>query len=487
MRIDALLKSKLVLKAKADLSQKTLSITASSKEVGKGSLFFAIRGHTVDGHLHLAEALQKGAVAVIIDRPELFEVTDKAILVDNTRRAFGEACSLWFGSPSQEMNVIGVTGTNGKTTSTFLMESALQSLGQKTGLIGTVCNKIGNEEIHSELTTPGPFELQKLFLEMKKAQVSHALMEVSSIALDQFRTQGTHFKAGLFTNLTGDHLDYHGSMENYFQAKLRFFKEYGLPVGIFWKDDAFSERFIKESGLRKTLTFSLLKNSADYSVLDAALSRAQTWARIKTPSQTIEFNSPLIGTYNLLNCLGVFATLSALGFPEKEIAEALREAKGAPGRLERVMPSGQYPNIFVDYAHSDDALLNVLRALNELKGDGSAKVITVFGCGGDRDKTKRPRMAQVASALSDITIITSDNPRTENPEHILNDVEKGVDFSETIFHREVDRKKAIELALSLAQPEDLVLVAGKGHETYQIIGKQKYPFDDREVVRRYYA
>ncbi len=486
-RIEEILAPDQVIRSRISLQEAVSQLSNDSKQIAPGTLFFAIRGTSSDGHTFLKDVVQKGAKAVIIDKPELLNSFSNAVLVKNTRAAYAEACAQWFDSPSQQMCLIGITGTNGKTTSSFLIEETLKKLGKKTGLIGTVCNKIGDEEIVSELTTPGPYELQGLFREMIHQKVTHAVMEVSSIALDQFRPLGTQFQLGLFTNLTGDHLDYHGSMESYFNAKLRFFRDYGLKLGVFWKDDPYTERFIKESSNLKGYTYSLHKGAADFSVEKAALSRSETWAEIKTPKGKAAFQSPLIGTFNLLNCLGVFASLSVLGFDESEISSALAFAKGAPGRLERVMPVGDYPNIFVDYAHSDDALLNVLRALNELKGTEGGKIISVFGCGGDRDKTKRPRMAQVASALSDVTVITSDNPRTENPESILNDIETGIEKSETEFHREVNRKAAIELALSLAKKEDLVLIAGKGHETYQIIGKQKYPFDDREVVRGYYS
>lgn len=484
--VGEILQRECVLKSKQVQHHNVSAVTSDSRMVAKDTVFFAVRGHTSDGHQYLKEALSKGASAVVIDRPEFFDSTDRAILVSNVRIALGLSASLFYDRPTAQMHLIGVTGTNGKTTSSFILESVLNQLGKKTGLVGTVCNKIGNKVITSELTTPGPVELQQLFSQMRAAKVTHPVMEVSSIALDQFRTSGTQFAAGIFTNLSGDHLDYHGTMENYYQAKLKFFRDYSLPIGVFWKEDPYTDRFIKESKLKRAITFSLHLDGADFSVKKAALSMASTWAEIKTPTQLIQFESPLIGTYNLLNCLGVLATLSAMGEPEQKIAAALTQAKGAPGRLERVMEGAKYPSIFVDYAHSDDALLNVLTALNELKGKSTGRVITVFGCGGDRDKTKRPRMAKVASLLSDITIVTSDNPRTEDPNCIISDIEKGIEKNETQYHKLADRKAAIELALSLSKPEDCILIAGKGHENYQIVGTTKSPFDDREVVRGYY-
>ncbi len=485
-KINEIISTDSILQSKPVLASTAVDLTSDSRQVKAGTLFFAVRGHSTDGHVFLPSVLAAGASAVIIDRPELYESTDKAILVRNTREVLGHAASRFFDEPTRQMNLIGVTGTNGKTTSTFILESVLNQLGIKTGLIGTVCNKIGNSVLESDLTTPGPVELQNLFSQMRKAGTTHPVMEVSSIALDQYRTAGCHFSAGLFTNLSGDHLDYHGSMESYYKAKLKFFNEYSLPIGIFWNDDPYAKRLMSEGTQKKTLTFSLLSGTADYSVTEAALSRTHTWAQVNTPFGKVEFESPLIGTYNLLNCLGVLATLSAMGISENAIAHALSTATGAPGRLERVMSGAEYPSIFVDYAHSDDALLNVLRALNELKGKSHGKIITVFGCGGDRDKTKRPRMAKVASLLSDITIVTSDNPRTEDPAQIISEIEAGIEKGETEYHAQVDRKLGIELALSLAKPEDWVLIAGKGHENYQIIGKTKSPFDDREVVRGYY-
>jgi len=484
--LNEILASDLIIKSKCTSNLPVSSITSDSREIKKGSVFFDVRGHSSDGHSYIKNAVELGASAVVIDRPAHYDISDKTILVKNSRQALGTAASFFFNEPTKKISLIGITGTNGKTTSSFILENVLNSLGKTSGLIGTVYNKIANQILESELTTPGPLMLQSLFDQMVNAKCTHAIMEVSSIALDQYRTTGCHFSAGLFTNLTGDHLDYHLTMENYFQAKLRLFQEYQLPIGIFWKDDVFTERFMKEGKTKRMVTFSLHKGTADYCVTNAALSRQQTWAEVQTPRGKVQFDSPLIGTYNLLNCLGVLATLSELGEPETAIAHALSSAQGAPGRLERVMTGDKFPSVIVDYAHSDDALLNVLRALNELKGKSEGKIITVFGCGGDRDKSKRPRMAKVVSLLSDVTIVTSDNPRTEDPNSIIRDIEIGIEKNETQYHEQVDRKKAIELALSIANPEDCVLIAGKGHENYQIIGTVKSPFDDAEVVRGYY-
>jgi UDP-N-acetylmuramoyl-L-alanyl-D-glutamate--2,6-diaminopimelate ligase len=360
-------------------------------------------------------------------------------------------------------------------------------MGFITGLIGTVSNKIGQEVVVSNLTTPGPIELQALFHRMVQRKVEFCSMEVSSIALDQSRTQGSKFQVGVFTNFTQDHLDYHLDMDKYFQAKLKLFTDYSLPCVVVNLDDDKANKILAASPNSKKLSFSLKRKEASFYVLQASFKKTGTIAKIQTPQGPFEIVSPLIGPYNLMNILGTLGTIHALNQDLALAVKSLETATGAPGRLERAVVGDCYPNIFVDYAHSEDALENVLQALDKLRGDSGGKIITVFGCGGDRDKSKRPKMARAASSYSDITIVTSDNPRTEDAESILNDIEPGIDREKTIYHREVNRREGIYLALKLAQPADIVLIAGKGHENYQIIGTQKQDFDDRQVVKDYYS
>jgi len=470
--------------SKVSLEVAISGLSRDARTVREGEVFFAIKGATVDSHSHIEEALKNGAKAVVVENPEAYEKFDRAVLVDNTRSQLAESASAWYGYPTDQFVLVGVTGTNGKTTCSYLLREVWENAGFLSGMVGTVETCIGKNCTPSQLTTPGPLELQKLFSEMHLSKVSHAVMEVSSIALDQSRVGGCQFQAAIFTNFSQDHLDYHGTFESYFQSKLKLFTDFGLPLGVVNLDDAWAKRVLIEGKAKQWLTFSLKDPSADFYAGSIDCSVSGTRATVKTPKGNYSYQSILIGDHNLYNALAVLATFYGLGGSIEQAIKILSFAKGAPGRLERVMSGKTYPGIFVDYAHSDDALKNVLEALLKLKKN-TGRIITVFGCGGDRDKTKRPKMAAVVSSLSDLTVVTSDNPRTENPEAILEDIKKGL-ASDCHYHLEVQRKAAIEWALSQAGPEDLVLIAGKGHETYQIIGTNQFPFDDRKVVRDYY-
>jgi len=463
------------------------SITDDSREVRPGSCFVAVKGAKRDGHDLIEAVLASGAAAVVVENEELFRRYSRTAWVPSTRRALADAAARWYGVASSKLRIAGVTGTNGKTTTTFLLREVWDVLNIKSGVIGTVENRIGDRRLTSSLTTPGPLALQKLFDEMVRESVSHVAIEVSSIALDQERTAGTQFGVGIFTNLTQDHLDYHGTFESYFASKLKFFREYNLPAAVINLDDPWGRRLTRESIAGRVVTFGVEDRTADFHVEQAAFDRRGTTAIVVTPDGRFDFTTPLIGVHNLYNCLGVIAAAEALGHSPAKVIAALRSAKGAPGRLERAETPPGGPNVFVDYAHSADALENVLRALIKLRGEGPGRIITVFGCGGDRDRGKRPKMAGVVSSLSEVTIATSDNPRTEDPQKILDDVEVGINRAATDYHREVDRRTAIGRALELARPEDFVLVAGKGHETYQIIGTTQIPFDDRLVIRDHYT
>ncbi|MFM8268981.1 MAG: UDP-N-acetylmuramoyl-L-alanyl-D-glutamate--2,6-diaminopimelate ligase [Pseudomonadota bacterium] len=471
-------------RTKVPLETPITGIARDAQKVRPGEVFFAIRGAKIDSHLFIEEAMRNGAAAIVVESHEAYEKFDQTILVDSTRSQLAESASAWFNQPTHHLKLVGVTGTNGKTTCSYLLREIWEELGIKSGMIGTVETCIGKNCRPSQLTTPGPLELQGMFFEMNQELVTHAIMEVSSIALDQNRVGGCEFQAAIFTNFSQDHLDYHGTFENYFQSKLKLFTDFGLPLGVVNLDDEWAKRILIEGKAKRWLTFSLKDPSADFFADLVECSVGGTQAKLKTPQGFFSFSSTLIGSHNLYNALGVLAAFYGLGGNLEQGIKILNSARGAPGRLERVMEGDHYPSIFVDYAHSDDALRNVLETLLKLKKK-RGKIITVFGCGGDRDKTKRPKMASVVSSLSDLTIVTSDNPRTEKPETILEDIEKGL-LPNCRYHKEVQRKPAIEWALSQAKPEDLVLIAGKGHEMYQIIGTTQFPFDDRIVVRDYY-
>jgi UDP-N-acetylmuramoyl-L-alanyl-D-glutamate--2,6-diaminopimelate ligase len=475
-----------ILATSLSLETSILEIVQDSRVAKPGSLFIAVKGAQNDGNQFVNEVLKKGAIA-IVDGSYQGADNSSLIRVYSTRGLVGKIASRFWEHPTEKLSLVGVTGTNGKTTTTFLLDQIWIQMDVVTGLIGTVSNKIAHEVVTSNLTTPGPIELQSLFHRMVQRKVKFCAMEVSSIALEQYRTEGSRFQVGVFTNFTQDHLDYHLDMDKYFQAKLKLFTDYALPCVVVNLDDDKANEILAVSQNAKKLSFSLEQKEASFHVLQASFKKNGTVAKIQTPLGPLDIVSPLIGAHNLMNILGTLGAIHGLNQDLVLAAKSLEGAVGAPGRLERAVVGDQYPNVFVDYAHSEDALENVLRALHNLRGNSGGKIITVFGCGGDRDKSKRPKMARVASNYSDITIVTSDNPRTEDPDSILKDIEPGIDRNKTIYHREVNRKDGIHLALNLAKPEDIILIAGKGHENYQIVGTQKQYFDDRQVVKDYYS
>lgn len=451
------------------------AIVQSVDAVVPGALFFAISGSRVDGHALVDEAFARGARAAVVEKNS--STHPNQIRVPSTREALARAACEWNDHPSRRLPVVGVTGTNGKTTTTYLLR---QLAPEPTAIVGTVETWIGPTRQESSLTTPDALTLQGLLGRARDEGCAFAAIEVSSIALDQYRAHGTRFAAALFTNLTQDHLDYHGDMERYYRAKRRLFEgEFGKA--ILNVDDEAGRRLAREVK-GDIWTYSISDELADVHVAEARCDREGIRARVRARGECLELRSPLVGTHNLYNLLGVTAAALVLGYPPETIEQGLSQASGAPGRLERVPLEGG-PSVFVDYAHTDDALENVLSAL---KGLNPGRIVTVFGCGGDRDRSKRPRMAQAAARWSEVVVATSDNPRTEAPDAILDDVEKGIDRRAVEYHREADRREAIRLALSIARPDDVVLVAGKGHETYQIVGFEKRPFDDRLVVRDAY-
>ncbi len=464
-----------------------------SRQVEPGGLFFALRGAQADGHLFVDRAVASGAVAVVVEQEVSLPSGIACFLAENGRQAMALVAAAFYGNPTAGMTVVGITGTNGKTTSTYLLESVLRAAGRHPAVIGTIDYRFGDRHLPSRHTTPESVDLLRIIAEFRRSGADALVMEVSSHALEQCRVDGIRFDVGLFTNLTPEHLDYHRSMENYYAGKRRLFslleKEGGRAVVNL--DDPYGVRLAGE--LENVLTWGVDPQS-DVHPESATLSFDGITGQVSTPAGCLQLKSPLLGHFNLQNLLGAAATGIALGISPETVAAGLAQAPQVPGRLERVENERQ-ALVLVDYAHTGDALENVLSTLVQLS---PRRLITVFGCGGDRDRSKRPVMGEIAARFSDLAVITSDNPRTEDPLAIIEEVRRG---AERIHPREwsleeatrdpgrgyliiPDRQQAIEFAASLLQTDDLLLVAGKGHEDYQIVGRERRHFDDREELRR---
>ena len=449
-------------------------ITDNSSKVCPGSVFVCIKGMHFDGHTKAAEALRNGAVAVVVSHDLGLE---KQIIVENTRSAYTLLCSAFYGNPEKMLKIIGITGTNGKTTTAFVINSSLEKMGHKAGMIGTVKNILGNGvEIPASLTTPDPFELFSLFAQMVKNGCEYCVMEVSSQALDQRRVDGIKFEAAVFTNLTQDHLDYHGTFENYKAAKHILFEN--TSIGIFNLDDEAAEYMMSSTDCRK-VTYSASENTCDYSAKNIKLSAGGVKYELVSDNNIGRVNFKVPGKFSVYNSMCAVICLVEIGMDFSASVEAVSECQGVPGRMEIVETNTPY-TVIIDYAHTPDSLENAITTLKEVT---AGRVIAVFGCGGDRDKTKRPIMGEIGTALADIAVITSDNPRSEDPQAIIDDILAGVPkhkHAKVIV--EADRTAAIAKALSAAQENDVVILAGKGHETYQILSTGKIHYDEREVI-----
>jgi UDP-N-acetylmuramoyl-L-alanyl-D-glutamate--2,6-diaminopimelate ligase len=472
-------------------------ISIDSRSVAPGDLFVALRGANADGHQHLAEAAALGAVALLVEAAPEGPPLPTAVVPD-TRRALAPIAVRFFGDPASEMTLVGVTGTNGKTSTTFLTESILSAAGREVGLIGTVEVRYRDERRRAVNTTPESLELQRLLRDMRTRGVSAAVMEVSSHGLALGRVTGCRFDAAAITNLTQDHLDFHGDMERYADAKLLLFRSYLKPggVGVVNLDDPRAERFVaatREGGARVIGVTRRPGVAAELSVESAEVSLAGVRARLALPSGPLDVALPLVGDFNVENLAVAAGIALGLGVSPEDIARGVAACPQVPGRMERVGGDAEgAPVVLVDYAHTPDAVEKVLRSV---KGLTRGRLLAVFGCGGDRDRSKRPRMAEAVARFADRAVLTSDNPRTEDPAAILAEVESGlvgmerVDparlaGAERVYAALVDRREAIELAIASARPGDTVVIAGKGHEDYQIIGRERLPFDDREEARR---
>jgi len=457
----------------AELDVEVSDITSDSRKVTKGSVFFCVSGTKVDAHEFAADARKAGAVAVI--GTKTLPDGSVTVTVENCRRAYALAASNFFGNPQKELKLVGVTGTNGKTTTSVFIKNILEYAGYKTGLIGTISNFIDGTEIEANYTTPEPKEFFSLLRRMADAGVEYVVSEVSSHALDQCRVEGCIFEAGVFTNLTQDHLDYHGTMEDYAEAKAKLFAV--SRVSVVNIDDPAGEIMLAQAE-GECLTYSILSDDADITAKNVSLKPTGISYELVTRGKIARMHVSTPGMFNVYNSVAAAATAYSLGIPLETVKEALATCCGVKGRLE-VVPTNTDYTVIIDYAHTPDGLENILRAVRDFT---EGRVICLFGCGGDRDKTKRPLMGEAAAALSVYLFVTSDNPRTEDPDAIIEDILVGVRNSGTPYTVSVDRTQAIALALAEAKANDVVILAGKGHETYQILKEGKIHYDEREKV-----
>lgn len=467
-------------------------ITAQSKHVCPGFLFIAEKGVSKDGHQFITQAISKGATGLLVEKLELVPCDFKGhvFYCSNTRATSSHLASFFYEKPSEKLFCIGVTGTNGKTSITYLIEHFFNLAQMPTGVVGTINHHLGQKIWPTEMTTPHPIELQGRLRNFLDEGAKTLAIEVSSHALDQNRIASIQFDVGIFTNLTQDHLDYHSTMQKYFQTKERFFSEI-LPASnkknlfaIVNDDDPWGKKIVIPNPIQKW-TYGK-SNNADLNFKLLSMDFSGTIFNINTPYGSLSLKSPLIGVHNIYNVLGSIGAALSSGIQLHKIKPYLLEFEGVPGRLQRV-PNASSLSVLIDYAHSPDALENVLSSLQIIRDQSSTRgrIICIFGCGGDRDKGKRPLMAQIAEKYSDIVIVTSDNPRTEDPLVIIDEIKVGFTQANSpkLFF-EPDRQKAIEKAVNEAKPEDVVLIAGKGHENYQIIGNEKFYFSDYETVRK---
>ncbi len=460
------------------------SVACDSRKVTGGALFFALPGEKLDGAQFINDALARGASAIASSNPRPADIAREIVWVELTRgkerRSLALASANFLDNPAKALKLIGVTGTNGKTTTSFLIDSILSADGFTSGLVGTTGYRTPKGSRPALNTTPESLDLQQMFAEVRDAGGTHVVLEASSHALALDRVWGCHFAVAVFTNLTRDHLDYHKNFEDYFAAKRQLFAGTGAgvpEVGVINADDPYADRL---DGLaRRTLTYSL-KSDADLAPTKIALAFGGLEFAARTPAGKIEIRSPLVGRINVYNILAAVGAGIGLGIPLRSIERGIAELKLVPGRFQRV-DEGQPFLVIVDYAHTDDALRNLISTARELNPSG--RIITVFGAGGERDRIKRPLMGEAAGSLSDFVVLTSDNPRGEDPLRIINDVVVGLQKVNAKYRTEPDREQALEIALSEAGPGDIVLLAGKGHETYQVLRDRTIDFDDREKAR----
>ena len=460
------------------------NIAYDSRRVQRNGLFVALRGEKSDGHEFVDQAIEKGATVIVAERNPATAGGATTVLVEKTRPVLADLAASFYGFPARKLRMAAVTGTNGKTTTTFLIKHICENAGVRCGLIGTVRYEVADRVLPATRTTPESLDVQELLAQMVNAGCRAAAMEVSSHALAQERTRGLEWNVAVFTNLTQDHLDFHGTMENYFESKALLFT--GLagqskkvkPVAVINIDDTYGRQLLDKIARKVAVVTYGMGARADFRASNYRMEFGGTSYQLDARGKSYLVRVPLIGRFNVANSMAALAAANSLGIGLREAVLSLGKSPQVPGRLELVPAKRQF-QVFVDYAHTPDALLNVLKTLRELR---PARLIVVFGCGGDRDKQKRPLMAEVVDKNADFAIVTSDNPRKEDPESIIAQVEKG--FRSNHYEKVTDRAQAIARAIELAAPRDMILIAGKGHEAYQEFADHTIPFDDVEAARR---
>ncbi len=476
MKLQELLRGVAVKSSTAADDLEIREVRYDSRAVRAGDLFVAIRGFATDGHQYISKALEQGAVAVVCEEAP---AGAPAVVVENARQALAEIAANRFGHPADSMVMLGVTGTNGKTTTTYLVKHMLEDAGHKVGLIGTNQNLIGDEVIETERTTPESYELHALFARMRDAGCTHVIMEVSSHSLVLDRVYGIPFAVGAFTNLTQDHLDFHKTMEEYRKAKATLFAI--SEKGVINLDDDAAQAMLADAKC-PCLTFSCEKDAADLTAKNICLHADGVEFVATTKGELARVKLPIPGHFSVENALAALGIVLQTGMSLADAAHSLATATGVKGRVE-VVPTDTDYTVLIDYAHTPDGVENVLRAV---RGFAKGRVIALFGCGGDRDRTKRPKMGKIAADLADFCVVTSDNPRTEDPKAIIDDILEGMQGTKTPMEVIVDRPEAIHWALAHAKKDDVIVLMGKGHETYQEINHVKHHMDEREIVALFF-
>lgn len=462
------------------LEKEIAGVEYDSRAVADNSLFVAIKGYTTDGHEYIEKAIKNGATAIVLEKPFPYEQFPSVTFVEmkNSRRGLAQMSHNFFGKPGNEITVFGVTGTNGKTSITYLLKHILKACGSKVGVVGTIENQIGETVVPSEVTTPESRDLQHLLRQMVDEGCEYCVMEASSHALYLDRVYGVPFAAGIFTNLTQDHLDFHDSLESYLEAKKILFSSLSEDgFAVINSDDAASKSILADYK-GPYVTYGIHED-CDFKAENIVMDLFGTKYTLAYKGEILEVHLKLIGEFSIYNSLGAIATALTYGLPPKAVLNGVKDVT-VSGRFELVEGAKDFA-VVVDYAHTPDGLLNVLETARKLT---SGRVIGVFGCGGDRDKKKRPIMGRIGGENSDIVIITSDNPRTEDPDSIIDMIEVGVKEVNENYYKIENRKEAIKKAIEIAKKDDIIIIAGKGHEDYQILGKTKYPFSDVEIAKK---
>lgn len=467
-----------VLEASGDTNKEITGVSYDSRKVEPGHMFVCVEGFNSDGHDYIDDAVRRGASSLLVQKKVQAPADTTVIRVKDSRKAMAAVGHVFYNFPSQRLKIIGVTGTNGKTTTTYLLKSILEKAGFNVGLLGTIAIRIGNKEFPSLRTTPESLDLHRLFAKMVEEGVEYVVMEVSSHSLDLDRVGYVDFDIGIFTNLTRDHLDFHGNMDNYLDAKIKLFKSTDR-INIINSDDPSKEKIIERIKHLPTpiLTYGI-KNRADFMATDIVLGSSSVKYNMVWKDKTLPIEVKIPGIISVYNSLAAASALMAEGIQPVHIMEGLNGVEGVKGRSESI-DTGRGFNVIIDYAHTPDGLENILSTIN---GFAKGRVITVFGCGGNRDREKRPIMGEIAGELSDFVVITSDNPRKEEPHHIIDEILPGVERTGSSYICIVDRREAIEYAVRMAKPDDVVVLAGKGHETYQEFGDRTIEFDERKIV-----